>query len=124
MVHGRRRRGRGLGPQRLRVFHEGPVLVVKVNDLGGRREVYVEAVVSELVAGLAAEAALEVLGGDAGDVQRELLRAVPVLVDADGVVVAGAEPLLDLLPRLDLAVDDVVPRQGGRTRKCGDLILR
>ena len=65
------------------------------------------------------------LWGDAGDAQRELLRAVPVLVDADGVVVAGAQPLPpQLLPRLDGALDDVVPREGGRTRNRGDLLGR
>lgn len=58
LVHG----GRGGGggpcprPQALSVFHKGPVLVVKVHDLGGLRQVDVEAVVAELVAGLAAEA--------------------------------------------------------------------
>lgn len=62
------------------------------------------------------------LGGDAGNAQGELLRAVPVLVDADGVVVAGAEPPLDLLPGLDLARDDVVPGQRRWTREGGDLI--
>ena len=74
---------------------------------------------------VAPEAALEVLWGDAGDAQRELLRAVPVLVDADGVVVAGAQPLPpQLLPRLDGALDDVVPREGGRARNRGNLLGR
>ena len=65
-------------PQGPRVLHKGPVLVVKVDDLGGRGEGDIEAVVAELVAGLAPEAALEVRGGHARDVQRELLIAVPV----------------------------------------------
>ena len=103
------------------MFHERPVLVVKVDDLGGLGEGDVEAVGAEVVACLAPEAALEVLWADAGDVQRELLRAVPVLVDADGVVVARVEPHPPLLPRLNLARDDVVPRQDGRTRNCGHL---
>ena len=60
----------------------------------------------------------------AGYVHGELLRAVPVLIDADGVVVAGVEPLPNLLPWLDRAREDVVPRQGRRTRKCCHLDLR
>ena len=64
-------------PEGPRVLHKGPVLVVKVDDLGGRGEGDVEAVAAQLVAGLAPEAAHEVLGGHARDVQGELLVAVP-----------------------------------------------
>ena len=47
---------------------------------------------------------------------------LPVLVDTDGIVVAGPEALPDLLPWLDLARDDVVPRQRRWTRKRCHLI--
>ena len=78
--HGRRGGGcrpRLSRPQGPRVLHKGPVLVVKVDDLGGRGEGDFEAVAAQLVAGLAPEGALEVLGGHARDVQGELLIAVP-----------------------------------------------